>query len=257
MRLAVGTLVFSAKNKNKLYILGHTSFVSWVSCKNRIEFDKGGVDCTKQANALLPNKLGWSIWRKESVRGDASLTAVCVCWFGRRLCFKIYLNRLESHNSRAISRYGTVYFCALPLLLSCLVSFCMRVLTYPGQLLLYCEIIFWSWSFMQIDQMCSFDQMKGMLLWYSSTVKTKQKSSQLQELFRFSLCRDNKEYFAYGIAFLLVANSCSSSNSRVGHWESSYCSLQSTGLIIFLCQIKQTDNSARVWGLTPIKTNPF
>lgn len=99
---------------------------------------------------------------------------------------------------------------------------------------------------MQIDQMCSFDQMKGMLLWYSSTVKTKQKSSQLQELFRFSLCRDNKEYFAYGIAFLLVANSCSSSNSRVGHWESSYCSLQSTGLIIFLCQIKQTDNSARV-----------
>lgn len=57
MRLDVGALVFSAKNKNKLYILGHTSFISWVSCKNRIEFDKGSVDCTKQANALLPNKL--------------------------------------------------------------------------------------------------------------------------------------------------------------------------------------------------------
>lgn len=46
----------------------------------------------------------------------------------------------------------------------CLVSFCMRVLSYPGQLLLYCEIIFWSWSFMQIDQMCSFDQLKGVSL---------------------------------------------------------------------------------------------
>lgn len=59
------------------------------------------------------------ICRVEAVRGDAGVAAVCVCWFGSRFTFKIYLKRLDSHNNRAISAYGSVYFCALPLFLSC------------------------------------------------------------------------------------------------------------------------------------------
>lgn len=59
------------------------------------------------------------ICRVEAVRGDAGVAAVCVYWFGSRFTFKIYLKRLDSHNNRAISAYGSVYFCALPLFLSC------------------------------------------------------------------------------------------------------------------------------------------
>lgn len=121
-----------------------------------------------------------SICRKEAVRGDTSLTAACPCRFGKWFTFKIYLKQLESHNNRAISCYGAVYFCAPPLFLfySLLLSHC--VFSYLD---LTAVITVLSSDFLRID-LCDrfnvpFDQMKYILF---STAAPRQKASVTESL---------------------------------------------------------------------------